>query len=183
MTKNSGNVLLIILAVAGILAASVGGWFLWKSSNKISENKKVSFGERRLLKHDTKLGYPELKGIEISSLKFNSDIPNQTVTYASKEKGYSVDLPYNSNWGTKDLYIMPYDEADGDVFFGPVGPGEGGIGRWDYVSVVPQQSIEELTNKARRDPESTFGPIVKKINSSVTVVEYLNGGFVNKLHL
>ena len=32
MTKNSGNILLVILIAVGVLAASVGGYFWWRSS-------------------------------------------------------------------------------------------------------------------------------------------------------
>ncbi len=54
--------------------------------------------------------------------KFNYDNPSTLVTYTSKSRGLSVDLPYNPNWGNEKYRIEPFYEKGDLLKFGSIEP-------------------------------------------------------------
>jgi hypothetical protein len=82
------------------------------------------------------------------SESFNFDAPTETVTYRNETYGIQVDLPYNPKWGSVNFRVNPYDEdlINEDVFFGPIGIGEGGgWGRMmEWLSVEPAQPADQV---------------------------------------
>lgn len=83
---------------------------------------------------------------------FNGDPAIEEILYSNKEKGISLKLPYNQNWGNEKYKISPYfvnEKIIGTTFpsgisFGPIfcAPPQG----WDrayYLDFIPQRSIEK----------------------------------------
>lgn len=86
-------------------------------------------------------GYEELS--TIGSLIISS-APNTFFHYETMK--LSVDLPYNSNWGTEKYALRPfYEIEEGIVFFGPLSGCEGGgrcIPHWFTVKdSIPEESL------------------------------------------
>ncbi len=52
--------------------------------------------------------------------ELNKDMPTETETYESKTKSIEFSLPYNEDWGSEEFIVMPYDELEDKVYFGPL---------------------------------------------------------------
>ena len=57
--------------------------------------------------------------------KFNLYPANTTVTYSNSNRGISLEIPYNSSWGSDKYRVNPYDENNNRIEFGPIRVFEG----------------------------------------------------------
>jgi hypothetical protein len=97
----------------------------------------------------------------------NYDRPNEMRHYENKELGISIELPYNSNWGTKDFKPTAYDESLKEdksvakVTFGPIIAGCDGDCFWmrQYsISLDKKQTIDEFTKALDKQIGSPGAP-------------------------
>lgn len=108
--------------------------------------------DRRLISYSDNEGYgvdnllyckPEDSGPNAFSL----EDATTTVTYAD-ELGFSIELPWNPDWGTSKCRINEYEStliSDGErvLLFGPLIEGEGGLGRLYALRAIPSRSADE----------------------------------------
>ena len=120
----------------------------------------------------------------------NFDKPNTTAKYESKEKGISMEIPYNQAWGSKYNKLNPFDEYEYEpqdefetgqaLLFGPVYSWQGCAWLRTELKFLPAKSAEqviaELEEWEELDPPAiAFGeirPEVIKINN-LEVVKYV----------
>lgn len=127
-------------------------------------------------------------GFPICDVAFVTKDGDETVTYNSGSDNFSVDVPYNSDWGTAEFSLNPVDELDDAIDdgtggvtstyqYGPMSVGEGcGWYRWDRISVREPRTFDEIEEAFKgqipfaqlRPRETTVGPY--------DVVEYNFGG-------
>lgn len=80
------------------------------------------------------------------SIGWNEEPATETVSFALKQPAFSIKLPYNPAWGTESIKTPPYEASATSgliVHFGPLGPGEGGIGRMHSFFFTDPRSHEE----------------------------------------
>ncbi len=108
--------------------------------------------------------------------KFDFSSANTTVTYASSNKGISVKLPYNSNWGNNKYKINPYDEYSNRLNFGDIGVLECGWVRSYTLNFLPVKSVNNvITDLSNSDNIFVLEPQKVTING-LEVVKYETGG-------
>jgi hypothetical protein len=106
---------------------------------------------------------------------FNTEAATITANYSNKDKGISVDLPYNPNWGSANYKIEPYEVAGDYVYFGPMSQFEGGGWARPYwvLGFVPAQSADDLINQIMTSSETLAGGQPEKIViNGLEVVKY-----------
>jgi len=143
--------------------------------------------DRRLLSFSEEEGY----GIDnlfycqpddSDSTAFNLDDPTTTVLYAS-ELGYSLEVPWNPDWGTERCRVNEYDDiSSGDgqrnLLFGPLIAGEGGLGRMYVLRSLPARSADEAVAAIEDEVGADFlteGPEVDQM-AGFDVVVYAYSG-------
>ena len=85
--------------------------------------------------------------------EFNYDPANATMSYSSKEKGITLDIPYNKNWSHGGSTIEPYQDHGSSISFGQIGPryGDQCCSREYDLEFSPPESAETVI--ARLSPE------------------------------
>jgi len=54
------------------------------------------------------------------SYELDSSSPKTTEVYSGDDKGIEFNLPYSDLWGSDEFMIMPYDELEDEIYFGPL---------------------------------------------------------------
>ncbi|RLC35364.1 hypothetical protein DRH14_01105 [Candidatus Shapirobacteria bacterium] len=119
-------------------------------------------------------------------VQFNYDPPTTTVTYVDSDKGLSIEIPNNPNWGNDQYRINAYDEnlatqKDVIVQFGPIGPFEGCTWtRLDTILFEPAKTIKQTEVSLRSDlgPNTTSSSSLRQITltNGLTAFEYIDEG-------
>lgn len=127
-------------------------------------------GERILLTHKNYKDYWQPPGTEPGygcTVTFNGDPANTVVTLDRPDLGFRIDLPFNENWGTDKLRLLPYDEhgfIEGKnlIEFGRLHAFEGcGWVREYFITVLPQRSAEQVIRDWYQEvqpPDDLFPP-------------------------
>ncbi|MBU1092797.1 hypothetical protein KJ836_04005 [Patescibacteria group bacterium] len=142
--------------------------------------------QNRILITANQYGYYDISGFSgggSCSNDFNTDSATTTVNYSNIGKGISIDLPYNSNWGSSQYRINGYDTTSGDlwghVIFGFIAPFEGCTVVRDYsIRFLSAKSISEVITDIQDTEDPPGGIITKKLNN-LDVVEYTGVGMCN----
>lgn len=107
------------------------------------------------------------------SEKFNKDIPNLIIKYYDEEKGISIDIPYNSNWGNEKYKINPYEkwkDKSGKEYllFGPITDFEACSWVQSYaLSFSPARSADIIMKEMEEIPYYPEIFIVKPTKKSI----------------
>jgi len=81
-----------------------------------------------------------------SSIAWNEEPATETISFTLEQPPFHIRLPYNPAWGTNTIKTPPYEVSSRSgliVHFGPLGPGEGGIGRMHSFFFTDPRSHEE----------------------------------------
>lgn len=117
---------------------------------------------------------------ELCQASFNAEPANATVLYSSKERGISLQVPFNEKWGNEQYVISPYYEIPGEdtpsLQFGNIrgGFGEGhcGLGRDFEMYSSHQQTAESIINNLKTATMVKYKDIVRKEINGLTVITY-----------
>lgn len=160
-------------------------------NENLNENINQVTDSRILLTPENINEYCSLESAEslekCRQIVFNYDDANTTANYTNTEKGISVDLPYNYNWGSNEYRINPYDEISNTntVQFGAIGQGEGGgwaryIWNMYYKEQKSAQQVVSDINSSGRI--IIFEPEIVEING-LTVVKYAETGLTDYYYM
>jgi len=94
--------------------------------------------------------------------KFNNDDLSVMVNYSNKEKGISLEIPYNPNWGNEKYRINPYDEVTkyNKIDFGYLFIGDACVWARPYsLSFLPARTAEEAISGIKSEhAQPTISP-------------------------
>lgn len=99
----------------------------------------------------------------------NKELANETVTYVSEQYGIQFDVPYNKRWGNADYRILPYQEHEQSILFGPLVEFENGWIPLYKLDIVPKRSYDEIQ-------ANVFSTFEKKTINGFDVAEYSTVG-------
>lgn len=122
-----------------------------------SSQEKVQVTSANWREHDAELA----KQVDDGSFKgaINTDPATSTVHYIDFKNGFEVDLPYNPNWGIKNLVPVPYEATTTQVDFGPlvvICMGSCETGRDYQLTVLPHtKTAVEITTELRDNASTT----------------------------
>lgn len=183
------------IAVIIVIAANAVGWFVfWKMDQRVKMKEReaniASISLRQKLAEwsdrgdDRILLVPENIGEYHSRFKtgceeeFNFNPPTTEAIYRNRERGISLKIPYNPQWGSKTFKILPFDERDGKVSFGPISFAEGCTWIREYeINFFEQRSVDKIMSDvvAGDTPEGEL-PVFKKINNIELVESVMTDG-------
>lgn len=124
---------------------------------------------------------------------FGSEPATETYTYLNPVRGFSVDLPYSTNWGSSTYVVPPYYlyEEVSELRFGPLQTGEGGgYGRTHTLAFRPAKNAEAVVKEAEAEqgalmqngmPDS-YKPRIMQ-GSGVTLVQWVSAGLCMMPHV
>lgn len=92
-------------------------------------------------------------GTSICRENLNTDPPTTKVNYVNKEKGFSLDFPYNPNWGNDKYVLEPYRITDNPTYiaFGHLRPIGICLESQASLIIVPNRSIEDAIKGSTED--------------------------------
>ncbi len=117
---------------------------------------------------------------KIDTLHFSTLDTTATTTYTNREKDIEFSLPYNPELGFPKYRLNPYDEYNGEVFFGSIYAIGEGCGSWvsgtTKLKFLPAETLQEtLSRLEKMSDDSEYGYEIKVLSiGGKTVVEYLN---------
>lgn len=79
---------------------------------------------------------------QLSTIVLNADPITEFVRFNDPAWSFSIDIPYNPNWGTIEKYVNPFDIYNERIVFGPV------------VQCSPYGAPCRLNSLQRKDPVS-----------------------------
>jgi len=99
------------------------------------------------------VGEGDIAGYEHAGHIRSNLIPeNQWITYSDDEFDISLELPFNTEWGTDIFSLDPVEKEINGFFFGPLGGCEGGgFCRYDKVIVEPATELSKKLKALRKD--------------------------------
>lgn len=124
--------------------------------------------DRILLTEQNQVNY---SGPQACSEVLNVDPANTRVIYSNSDKGISLQVPYNENWGGPKYKLNPFDFNDDVLYFGAMEGNEGCSWSRTYsLTIKPAASSAKVVAGV----EKGIKAIKKKINN-LDVVEYAVG--------
>jgi hypothetical protein len=156
--------ILIVIILAFIIGGMILSYYRWKEKKKPfysgsqlkeekSEKKEIEESEEK--EEKTLLTEKNMDEIwekycapEVFSAicyEFNHDPPTTEISYINREKGISLKIPYNPDWGNEKIKISPYFSYEDRVEFGFLrfDPEAHGWKRAYVMYFKPQRSLEE----------------------------------------
>jgi hypothetical protein len=105
--------------------------------------------------------------------ELNCESADALIEFKNIEKGVSVTLPYNEDWGNKQYKLAPYDEYDDHIDFGCLifDPEAGNTVRKSSLYFEPVKSAKEVFASTIIEED----PSIIKIND-LEVVKYTGSG-------
>lgn len=145
---------------------------------------------RTLITMDNQGEYCGDNSIRCREQNWSNAAPTTTSQYHNANRGIDVELPFNPDWGSEKYRISPYEDpkmfTDTDVFFGPMGYGEGGLWRMDSLRFLEAKSVEVVLVEANQaiDKTNTMEganlPRAEKATvNNLTVVKYESSGMTD----
>lgn len=126
------------------------------------------------------------------SEKFNTDMPDTIAKYENMDRGITLELPYNKNWGNETYKIMPYemwnDETGEEyVLFGPITDFEAcswvrNYALYFYPAKSADMRIEEM-KKAPNYSETFIIEPTKKVIAGLDIIEFQSHGLCDNVEL
>lgn len=112
--------------------------------------------------------------IEAATVGTPNNAPaNTTVPYSNSTKGLSMQLPFNTQWGTDKYRIPGYDENNIIIAFGPLTYcSPDGLCRAQIMKHIPVKSADQLINELQQDQITAN----QKTINGLTVVEFVSPG-------
>lgn len=152
-------------------------------------NELIATDERILLTPDNIAQYQkDASGARICSPDFSLAEPTKTVEYTDSVGRFTIELPYNPDWGNDKYRIAPFDELDkpiddgtGEVKsttqYGPISGGEGcGWYRFGKLSVREKRTFDEIKADLSKEGAPPQLAPRKAMVGDFAVVEYNYGG-------
>jgi hypothetical protein len=130
--------ILIVIILAFIIGGVILSYYRWKE-----KKEKTLLTEKNMDEIWEKYCAPEV--FSAICYEFNHDPPTTEVSYINREKGISLKIPYNPNWGNEKIKISPYFSYEDRVEFGFLwfDPETHGWKRAYVMYFKPQRSLEE----------------------------------------
>lgn len=91
---------------------------------------------------------------KIDALHFSTNQENNWATYKNSEKGLEVSIPYNSEWGSPEYRLNPFDEDKNGISFGTINIQGEGCGAWvitERLSFLPAQTKEATLRRLQKE--------------------------------
>jgi len=188
--KTNWKYILIVVILAAVVGGMILGYLWWTEKEVGPQEIKTSEGvDNRLLLTEKnaeeiweKECYPAAPEVPDICSDFNYDSPTTEFLYINKEKGISLKIPYNPNWGTKGFKILPYwggnyegryeggYDYEDKIEFGPLSNCfSRAYCRICSLSFVLPRSLEEIVNG------SGSVPYIGKVNKETVIEEEING--------
>jgi len=187
--RTNWKYVLIVVILAAVVGGMTLGYLWWTGKEiKLREIKTSEKVDNRLLLTEKnaeeiwkKECYPAAPEVPDICSDFNYDSPTTEFLYINKEKGISLKIPYNPNWGTKGFKILPYWE----------GSYEGGYGYDLYEDKLEFGPLSNCFSRAYcrictlfflppRSPEEIVAatgsvPYIGKVDKETVIKEEING--------
>ncbi|MBU1146704.1 hypothetical protein KKD80_04180 [Patescibacteria group bacterium] len=160
----------IILTIVITTVVIGGGVYLWQQI--FYPQAQVRETDNRILLTPQNIEQYNLKPSPGCEEKFNFDTANTNVLYANAAKGISVQIPFNSNWGSGKYRINPYDEHEDGVSFGPISGFEACSWIRNYfLSFKPAKTAEEVIAELPLESNPS-----KMTVNNLTIIKYTDSG-------
>jgi len=144
------------------------------------ENNNQDNNQERILLTNNNIGQYNKGTSQDCDEDFNQSPYNKWANYQNKERGISLNIPYNDQWGNDQYRLNPYEQINNSLIFGPIRGGE--ACSWTRVyklEFLPVKSASEVIGSLL----GTEKFITQKTFSGLTAVEYESSGLLQYANL